>query len=91
MPHDAMNHTDRRTFLQASAIAAAAASLAPGLETQVRAQAQGPQAGGPAQAVVQGMSSIKLSAPRLDRGMPLMQALEKRRSTRDLSAESLSS
>jgi nitroreductase len=89
MTHDAMNSTDRRKFLQVGAIAAAAASLATGLEARARGQAQGSQAGGPEQAVP-GMTSIKLSTPRMDRGMPLMQALEKRRSTRDLSADSLS-
>jgi nitroreductase len=57
---------------------------------QARVRAQSPQPGGPAQAAVQEMGPIKLSAPRLDRGIPLMQALEKRRSTRDLSADRLS-
>jgi nitroreductase len=89
MAHDETRFADRRAFLQAGALAGAAA-FAPGLEAQVTAPAQGRQESGAAQAVVQGMSPLKLSAPRLGRGMPLMQALEKRRSTRDLFPERLS-
>jgi nitroreductase len=83
--------TDRRAFLQAGALAAAAASLAPGLETRADESAGGPQAGGAGPAGVAGMSPIKLDAPRPDGGVPLMQALATRRSTRDLSPEGLSS
>jgi nitroreductase len=89
MAHDQTTYADRRGFLQAGALAAAA-SLAPGLEARAGVPARGPQEGGAAQPMVHGMSPIKLSAPRMGRGMPLMQALEKRRSTRDLSPQVLS-
>jgi hypothetical protein len=64
MAHDETTSADRRGFLQAGAVAAAA-SLAPGLEARAGAQVWGPQEGGAAQRMVHGMSPIKLSAPTM--------------------------